>query len=573
MRDVILLLSAKLRQARNTVRDPRARVKSLFLALLAGCFCLVVYFASYYILGYIKDIYVGPGLELMELRFEINRRLLGMAVLTFMAVLLFSNVITALGSFFMSEDLELVGALPVSTDAMFASRFLEMMVDSSWMIVVFGTPVFVAFGAVYAAGGWYYASIPAVMVPFILIPAGIGTVVTMALVSAFPARRIRDILFLLSVLAAGMLFLLLRLMQPEKLVNPDTQLEVFEFIQTLQAPIKAWMPNFWVTEILSRMVRGGLGTPGWIYMALLWTSGLGTAAVAMLFVRAFYRESFSKSQEATRTFISRTSMANRIISLLARPFSPALKQMVMKDTRVFMRDTSQWSQVFLLAALVIIYVFNFRAMPLSRLPLDQFKIQNVVSYMNIGLAGFVMTALAARFVFPMVSLEGHAFWIVKSSPLSLRGFLWSKFLISALPLVVIGEILIVVTNHLLEVSAVVWVVSVVTIFGMTFAVCGMGVGLGARFPNFRAENPAKVATSFGGVVYMILTMFVIGAVVVIEAWPTYVYFVASMKGYRITVQQAAWIGMSYLVVILIFVAAALLPMRAGLRHIERMELA
>jgi len=555
----------------NSGRGWNDRLKAYFLIVLVAVACLGIFFATHHVLNYIKGLYVGPGFELMELRFEINRRLLGMAVLTFLAVLIFSNVITALTTFFLSDDLELVGALPVSGDSLFMARFLEMIVDSSWMIVIFGTPVYAAFGVVYQAPLWYYAAIPVVTIPFILIPAGLGVMVTMALVSAFPARRIRDILFLLAVFAAGLLFMLLRLMQPEKLVNPDATLEVVDFIRSLQAPMKVWMPNFWTTEIFSQLVKGGLRASGWFYTGLLWTTGLSMVALSMLFARAFYPEAFSKSQEASRIRISKTSLVNRAIKAVSAPFIPATRQMVMKDIKVFMRDATQWSQVFLLAALVVIYVFNFRAAPLSRLPLEQFKLQNLLSFLNIGLAGFVITALSARFVFPMVSLEGRAFWIVKSSPLPLRGFLWSKFMISAVPLLVIGEVLIVVTNFILEVSPVIWYVGVATIAGMTMAICGLGVGLGARFPRFHIENPAKVATSFGGVLYMIVTMAVIALVVMLEAWPIYAYFMAAFSGETITAQGYLWIGMCFLFMVLILAAATFIPMRVGLKWIEKME--
>jgi ABC-2 type transport system permease protein len=570
--DTLLLLWPKWRSVMNGSRQRSERLKGLFLLVLGLGFSVLIFAAAHHVLAYIRDLDQDPGQQVTMLLFEINRRILGMAVMTFLAVLLFSNVITALTTFFLSDDLELVGALPVTGDALFLARFLEMIFDSSWMILVFGTPVYVAFGVVYHAGFWYYAAIPAVSLPFILIPAGLGTMVTMALVSAFPARRIRDILFLLAVLAAGALFLLLRLLQPEKLVNPDTQLSVLAFVQSLQAPMRSWMPNLWATEIFCRLARGGLGDAGWLYLGLLWGTGLGMTGAAMLFARAFYGDSFSKSQEATRVSISRSGPVNRLVAAVSAPFGPATRQLVMKDIRVFLRDTTQWSQVFLLAALVVIYVFNFRAMPLSRLPLDQFKIQNLVSFMNIGLAGFVVTALSARFVFPMVSLEGRAFWIVKSSPLSLRGFIWSKFLIAAAPLLIIGELLIVITNFILEVSPVVWYAGVSSIAGMTLAICGLGVGLGARFPRFQVENPAKVATSFGGVLFMIVTMNVIGLVVMLEAWPTYVYFMAGFKGIAVTPREMVWILASFGLAAALLAAATYLPMRLGLRWLEGMEL-
>lgn len=572
MSDVGLLLWPKWKSAVNTGRKRNERLKAVFLVLLGLAFGLGIYFLSHHVLNYIKELYVGSGLELRELRFEINRRIVGMVILTFFAVLVFSNVITALSTFYLSDDLELVGALPVSGDALFLARFLEMVVDSSWMVVIFGTPVFIAYGAVYEAGLIYYAAIPGVILPFVLIPAGFGVIATMALVSAFPARRIRDILFLLAIFAAGFLLLLLRLMQPEKLVNPDVQMEVLDFVRSLQGPMKSWMPNFWATEVFSQMVRGEFTSSGWMYFGLLWASGLGLVVLALLFARTFYPESFSKSQEATRVIISRTSLVNRAVRALASPFQPATRQMLMKDIRVFMRDATQWSQVFLLAALVVIYIFNFRAMPLTKMPLERLHLQNIISFANIALAGFVVSALSARFVFPMVSLEGRAFWIVKSSPLSLRGFLWSKFMMSVVPLVIIGEVLIVVTNFMLKVSPVVWYVSVITIFGMTFAICGLGVGLGARFPNFHADNPAKIATSFGGVIYMIVTMSVIGAIVALEATPTYLYYVAAFRHRVLSLQDAGWIALSFSLVILLILLATFVPMRLGLKWIEEMEL-
>ncbi|MFO8058059.1 MAG: hypothetical protein R6V10_12250 [bacterium] len=574
MSDVLFLLWPKWRSAMNGSRNRKERSKNLFLALLAVLFCFAVYGAFYFLLDYIENLNLtGQGLELETfLRFEINRRILGMVVLVFLAILIFSNIITSLTTFFLSEDLTLVGALPVSGDSIFLARYAEMLLQSSWMIVIFGTPVFVAFGAVYQAGVWYYLAIPAVLIPFLLIPAGIGVVVTMLLVYSFPARRIRDILLILSIVVAGILFVLLRLLQPEKLATSTAQMEVIEIIQNIQAPQQSWMPNYWAVQTLTQIVKGGLLSSGKMFLALLWSTGLGITGVALFLSRFLYPESFSKSQEATRTIISRTDPVNRFIIFISRPFRPATRQIVMKDIRVFMRDTTQWSQLFLLAALVVIYIFNFRVMPLSRFPMNQFKLMNFLCYLNIGLAGFVVTALSVRFVFPMVSQEGRAFWIIKSSPLSLKGFLWSKFLISCVPLLVIGEVLIMVTNYILEVSLTVWWISAITIALMTVAICGMGVGLGARFPRFQIENPTKVATSFGGVIYMIITMSVIGLVVLLEATPTYMYFISEFRGVPLTGSQIALIIGLFSIIVALLVLATIVPMKIGLKWLENLEL-
>jgi len=570
MKDFLLLLWPKLRSAQNSGRSRSERMKALALLVVGLLFWFGVLFVTILVMDYIRGAEVDevPGFE--QVGNLINKVLLSMAFLTFLSVLIFSNLITALSTFFTADDLQLLGALPVNQDSLFFARFAETTATSSWMILLFGLPVFFGYGVVMDAPWYYYLAQPLVIVPFVLAPTGIAVILVIALVNAFPARRLRDILFLLTVIAAALLLMLLRLLQPERLVNPEAQQNVFQYLLALKTPMSEWLPSHWATEVLARLAQGSLDQVG-LFLLLLWSTGLALAVLAAFFARHYYPESFSKAQEASRITISRAGPLNRLLHYLASPFSLASRQLILKDIRVFLRDTSQWSQVFLLAALMIIYVFNFRVMPLNRLPLDQFKIQNLVSYLNMGLAGFVLAALAARFVFPMVSLEGRAFWLVKSSPIGLRGFLWSKFVLTLIPLLIIAETLILLTNHYLQVSPFVWWASTITIFGMTFGIVGLGVGLGALFPRFQVDNPAKIATGFGGVLYMIVAMTYILLIVALEAWPTYVVFVLRLRGEPMTDLTLALVVAAFSLVAVVIALAVWLPMRQGLRHLEALE--
>ena len=46
----------------------------------------------------------------------------------------------------------------------------------------------------------------------------------------------------------------------------------------------------------------------------------------------------------------------------------------------------------------------------------QFFLVSLVVFLNLGLAGFVLAAVAARFVFPAVSLEGKQMWLLALEP-------------------------------------------------------------------------------------------------------------------------------------------------------------
>src|SRR6185295_18786910 len=130
------------------------------------------------------------------------------------------------------------------------------------------------------------------------------------------------------------------------------------------------------------------------------------------------------------------------IDRLARalPLSTIRRQLLIKDLKIFLRDVSQWSQLLLLLALVLVYLYNFRVLDLQRIPYMSGVIKNVYAFVNLAMAGFVMATVAVRFVFPAVSVEGAAFWIIRSAPISLSDFLWSKFWTGLIPVLLLSEV-------------------------------------------------------------------------------------------------------------------------------------
>ena len=74
-------------------------------------------------------------------------------------------------------------------------------------------------------------------IPFLVIPAVIGLRrSTLLLVNVFPARRTRDILSVIAVLAAGGIVLLFRLVRPERLARPEGFRSLVDFVTVLRTP-------------------------------------------------------------------------------------------------------------------------------------------------------------------------------------------------------------------------------------------------------------------------------------------------------------------------------------------------
>jgi ABC-2 type transport system permease protein len=497
-------------------------------------------------------------------------KLLGMVFLTFFSVLLFSNIVTSLSTFFLSREMERLVAAPVSRTLLFYARLGDTLIESSWMVILFAIPAFLAWGMAHGAGPLFYLGTVMTLPPFLLIPAAIGVALTSVLVNVFPARRTRDILVLLSVVAVALLYLMLRMLNPEQLVRPESFESFVHFLAAMETPSAAWLPSTWAAEILHPLATGRPGRVGF-YLLLLWSTGAAFMVLCEWLLAWLFLPGLSKAQEGRKARLTQRPAWERSLQWLTVPFSPQTRLLMIKEIKTFFRDTSQWSQLILLMALVVVYVYNFSVLPLTGGLLVTFYFKNVVAFLNLALAGFVIAAVALRFVFPSISLEGKAFWIAKSAPLPLRRWWWSKFWVGAIPLLVLGELLIVATNYFLSVVPIMMWLSTITMFAMTLSIVALGLAVGAVYPKFDADNAAKVAAGAGGLTYMILCMSFIGAVVVLEAWPVYAYFMSHLR--QVPLSGGAMTGaiLSLGAAGLLISGVFILSVRTGTRRIATLE--
>ena len=435
--------------------------------------------------------------------------------LTILSFLAFSGIVTALSTFFLSDDLRLLLASPVSARQLFHARFLRTVAQSSWMVVVFIVPVLGGVGMGHCAPASYYALAILAITPFVLIPVAIGTAVTLLLVNIFPARRARDILMLMGLLFAGSLVLLLRMIQPEQLLRVESLPDVTDFFATLQSPATPLLPSFWAAETVFAALQGRVDA---LHMVSLWTTALALIVLVAAASDRWHFTGFSKAQEARKARFTKLEMLDPLTRLL--PISPVHRHLLMKDLKVFLRDVSQWSQLLLLLALVLVYLYNFRVLDLDKIPYMSGMVKNVYAFVNLAMAGLVMSTVCARFVFPAVSAEGAAFWIIRTAPISMRAFLWSKFWTGLLPVFVLTEGLTVTANYFLGIDPLLRIVSAATVWFMALALVGLATGVGARYPRFNAENPSQVAGSYGGVAFMIMAVLFMIVLIVLVAWPS-----------------------------------------------------
>lgn len=562
MKDVITLLKPRFLSFKNKgiFKNDSGRGYKLALFGFIGIFFWGgIFIVSLQVIGYFKEI-EGFGDILAY-------KLLSMILLTFFSLLIFSNILTSLSKLYLSRDLSLLNSMPVPSYKIFIARWMESTLDSSWMVIVYTFPVFISYGIVYGAGFIFYGNIVLVILILSVISAGISVILIMIVVNFVPANRIRNIFIFIGLCFFLILFFAFRFLRPERLVDPEAFSSVLFYLKSLKTPAPPYLPSTWAFDSIKATLSGHIMQG--LFHTMLSLSWAGVMVFSAIIIsNAYYFKGLSKTQTAQVRLFKYKYSGHRFSRFLSRP----CKAFLLKEIRTFFRDQTQWSQLFLIAALVIIYVYNFNALPLEKAPIKTIYLQNLLSFLNIGLAGFVLITITARFAYPAVSSERDAFWLVKSVPIDLRQYLWIKFFVYFIPLLVLTEILIIATNILLKVTPFMMVLSLVDVCLMVPGVVSMGIGFGAAYPDFKSENPAQTVTSFGGLLFMMVCAGYVGAVILIEAGPVYRLFMANIQGKVLTVFEWVWIFGSFILVFSLSIAAVMVPMKFGEKRLLKISI-
>jgi ABC-2 type transport system permease protein len=554
MTQITTLLTPRLLSFKN--KKDISKGKLIIFGSLGVIFWGGLFVVSLRILNYFQSI--------EELGNILAWKLMSMTLVIYFSLLIFSSLLTVLSKLYLSKDLLLVHSTPVSGHQIFVARWLESAADSAWMIIIYTLPVLISYGIIYGGGVFYYCQIVLVLLLLSVIASIISAAVVMVAVIVMPAGRIKSIFVFLGLVLFLMLYLAFRLVRPERLVDPEAFETALTYLSVLNTPSSPLLPTSWAYDALYATLNG-FTRDGILDLLLLLTCAGALISVTIIIADAIYVKGVSRSQTARKPLFKPGNVnIFRFFAFLPRP----IQAFAVKEFKTFFRDQTQWSQIFLILALIIIYIYNFKVLPLDKSPIKAAYLQNILSFLNMGLASFVLTAVTGRFAYPAVSIEGEAFWLVRSAPVKIKTFLWIKFFIYFIPLLILTELLIVATNVMLDVEPFMMVLSVITILFIVPAVVSLGIGLGAAYPDFNAENAAQAITSFGGLMFMMVAAVYIAVVIVLESSPVYHIYMSDVFNRDLSMIRWIWVVGSFTLAAIVSILTLYYPMKYGERMLS-----
>lgn len=564
------LLSPSMKKFKRIAFDRNPYISGLII--FGGLvICVGIYFALLKFLGYVNVApmlgkILGPVIGAL-----LVSKLLEMLFLSLFFMILFSCIISALSSFYLNEELQLLIVSPQSITSIFFSRFITMTFESSWMVLIFFTPAFYAFATILKASYVAYFVFPLFLGIFIIIPNLMGAFFALSLATFFPVRQMKKVFQFLSIIMLTVLVFFLRSLQAEKLINPSYFKDVSQYILGLKNPLLEYSPSFWFHKASVLLFKAEYKEA---FVVILPITGIIIVSFILLniFAKKLYLKSWQISMEAVNNQVLGLEWLRSILIYPFRFFSSPTRVIATKEITFFLRDPAFFSQIFMMTAIVFVYGYNLTILPLKDLStLYSGEINDTLVYMNGPFIGFILAAIAMRFVFPSISMEGRAFWAMKASPLSARRIVVSKYFLYLLPMLFCGLVLCAVTNSLFAVTTkwLMWV-SYVNVILQTVVITALAIGLGTLYASFEANSPLKIAGSYGGMVYMMLCAAFAFNLLFIEAYPVFRYFFRHI--YLVNSSISVWVNsICAIVLVICSVGWVIMPLRKGMEEIERYE--
>ncbi len=558
MRELLLLAGARAKAVRYSVRQflRSSRLRIVVVAGLVAFFWLLMFAAFLDVFLFLRDNFQAITDVLLDYLFAF----LFLSLLVMMTI---SDAIIAYTSLFRSEETEFLFSLPLRAQNTFAYRTADSIVFSLWGIGALVLPMVLSYALVFPTT-WYF--LPASLVLaflFILFATTFGGLFALLTALVLPRRR-KKWLLLLGVLAAAIIAWAV-LPWRERLRTGLFSETTVSFIMERIAFCQHWaLPSQWVAGGMLAAARGAFGEAAFL-TALLLSNVAFFAWAARRTARHAYRRTWERAQStSTRRPIGRSGLRARLLrgTVFFLPFR--LRQLVLKDLKTFLRDPSQWSQFLLFFGLLGLYVLN---LPRFRLAQLEPYWHSLISLLNLGATCLTLATLTTRFVFPQLSLEGRRIWLLGLLPVRRTLILWSKFLFTTVGTFLISGGLIALSDLMLDLPLWVLGAHLLVVLCVCCGLNGLAVGLGAVYPQLGTDNPSKIVSSFGGTLNLICSICFVAAAIAPVVVPLHLH----MMGRWETSAMLLWLGIGLGVVLLVSLAASLIPMLAGARAFSRME--
>lgn len=476
-----------------------------------------------------------------------------------MVMLVLSNAVLISGGLFAHPESAYLLSTPVGATHIVAIKYLEALFFSSWALLLLGLPLMLAMARMHFVPWYFYVFFAALFLCFVAIPGAWGLLLAWVIAAVMPRSLRRIVILVGGLAAAGAAWWLI---SKSSSGPTDSAAWLKKFFEEVRFVRSALLPSAWVTAGVTAAAQGQ-PRQALFYLFILVANAAFFSWLAVVVVSARLPAAFSRASSAGGRELRRSAWPSAVLTAaLFFYVPPALRNIIRKDVRSFLRDPAQWAQLLILFGLLAIYTVNI---PTLRGELVSASGQVLISFLNMTAVSLILATFTSRFIFPMISLEGDQMWLLGLLPLPTRRLVAAKFIFAMTISLLAAVSVTLLSCRGLQLDWSWTLVKLSTAAASCIGLCGLAVGLGACLPVFGQRNTARIASGFGGTVNLIFSMIFVAAVAGIFGW-------ISQRALRVSGRQIdLMIGGALALMLLLAIGVAALALWLGTRHLRRRE--
>lgn len=417
--------------------------------------------------------------------------------IAFVAILITSFGLL-LQALYLAGDMDFLLSSPLPMRAVFLSKQLQAILPNYALVLLVGLPVLFGLGISQGYNFLYYPLVILMLTLLTLTAAGIASLVVMAVVRIFPARRVAEVLgFFVATISI--------------LCSQSGQIANFADVSGNQASL--------ALNQLGR-INSPFSPLAWVGSGLVavgqrnWLSGAGLIIVTIVLCGVVFILSLNTAERlyfsgwASVHISKRKKKVNRrqlparslFAPLVNRLVTPQVRAIIAKDFLVLRRDLRNMSQLVTPLIIGIVYavmlVRSGSEPPTGRGEAPEVVVgvlSNLMLYANVGISMFISWSLLSRLAGMSFSLEGSQYWLLKSAPVSSLRLVSGKFLVAYLPTLALSWTFLLITSLLQQASLDALAYSLVVVAFSVAGVAGLNLAFGVVGANFEWEDPRRIS--------------------------------------------------------------------------------
>jgi ABC-2 type transport system permease protein len=458
---------------------------------------------------------------------------------TFISMLLFvlfvavnlGNIIVSYSTLYRSSEVSFLLTKPISFSTIFILKFFDNFFYSSTTLFVVAFMALFGYGSYFGYPWYFFAGVMIfVLIPFMFLSACLAVLILMAIMKLAGIIGFRKVMAALFALYFFFIFLFFDSSNPVTLVEKVNRFypHVDAYLSHAAPGYFQYLPNHWVAQFFFYIARGEV-VNALPYAGILLTVTLAAFGLLLLVANRFYYRSWLVSLDVQSAAQKTYDPAHRyFMDFRSRSFFPSqIEVLIKKEFFTFIREASQWIHLVVMIILTGLFAVSVSNINLNLHVMD---VQMLTYLVMFVFAGFMVSSLALRFVFPMVGLEGLTFWALRSSPMKGSKIYFVKFILGFILVLPIAEYIAAASNipfvSKTELGSLLLWFGVFNAFWISLAMVSLNLGFGAFFANYLERNPIRAASTQGATLTFLTTLLYLMIVVAIILIPVSAYFAA-----------------------------------------------